>query len=50
MNIVGRTRGSNHYYKTGATKYDAKDTKFNFNIPSSEAVYNPNVTDKEKEE
>ena len=48
-NITGRTRGANHAYNTGGAKFDAKDTKFNCNIPSSEATYNPEVTDKEQE-
>ena len=35
-------RGNNHDY-SGGTEVNADDTRFNMNIPSSEATYNPNI-------
>lgn len=45
--IEGRVRGDNHYYRSGAIK--ATEDRFNMNIPSGEATYNPFVDAKEEE-
>ena len=45
-NIENRFRGGNHYYKYGRS-LAAKEDRFNMNIPSGEATYNPYVDEKE---
>ncbi len=46
-NVKGRVRGSNHFSASGVT-VNAKDDRFNMNIPSGEATYNPYVDAKEE--
>ena len=42
-----RKRGANHIVAKGVT-INPTDTYYNFNVPSSESTYNPNLRDKEE--